>query len=66
MLRFNIVGYLVIFKVSVSSDGVPTNVDATIESENITSSLFDVFFGDAPVSPSLKASVENGLASILG
>lgn len=40
--------------VCVSSDGIPSSVDATIESENVTSALFDVFFGDAPVSPSLK------------
>ncbi|KAG6755185.1 hypothetical protein POTOM_041003 [Populus tomentosa] len=51
--------------VCVSSDGIPSSADATIESENVTSALFDVFFGDAPVSPSLKNSVANGLATIL-
>ncbi|KAK9268632.1 hypothetical protein L1049_000389 [Liquidambar formosana] len=51
--------------VCVSSDGLPSGVDATIESKNVTSALFDVFLGDAPVSPSLKASVANGLASLL-
>lgn len=51
--------------VCVSSDGIPSSVDATIESENVTSALFDVFFGDAPVSPSLKNSAANGLATIL-
>ncbi|KAF8408923.1 hypothetical protein HHK36_004999 [Tetracentron sinense] len=47
------------------SDGLPSTVDSTIESMNVTSALFDVFFGDAPVSPSLKASVANGLAMVL-
>ncbi|KAF2314459.1 hypothetical protein GH714_026640 [Hevea brasiliensis] len=47
------------------SDGIPSGVDATIESANVTFALFDVFFGDAPVSPSLKASVANGLATTL-
>ncbi|XP_030461059.1 fatty-acid-binding protein 3, chloroplastic isoform X3 [Syzygium oleosum] len=51
--------------VSVSSDGLPSGADATIESENVTFALFDVFLGDASVSPSLKASVANGLAAIL-
>lgn len=51
--------------VCVSSDGIPSSADATIESENVTSALFDVFFGDAPVSPSLKNSAANGLATIL-
>lgn len=51
--------------VCVSSDGIPSSVDAIIESENVTSALFDVFFGDAPVSPSLKNSAANGLATIL-
>lgn len=49
--------------VHVSSDGMPSSVDATIESTNVTSALFDVFLGRDPVSPSLKASVSNGLAS---
>ncbi|KAF8024383.1 hypothetical protein BT93_F1539 [Corymbia citriodora subsp. variegata] len=52
-------------QVSVSSDGVPSRTDATIESENVTFALFDVFLGDASVSASLKASVANGLAAIL-
>ncbi|XP_030552106.1 fatty-acid-binding protein 3, chloroplastic isoform X4 [Rhodamnia argentea] len=51
--------------VSVSSDGLPSGADATIESESVTFALFDVFLGDASVSPSLKASVANGLAAIL-
>ncbi|KAL3733963.1 hypothetical protein ACJRO7_023332 [Eucalyptus globulus] len=51
--------------VSVSSDGLPSGTDATIESQNVTFALFDVFLGDASVSPSLKASVANGLATIL-
>ncbi|CAN8321681.1 unnamed protein product [Cochlearia groenlandica] len=48
--------------VSVSSGGLPMDVDAEIESSNVTSSLFDVFFGDSPVSPTLKSSVANQLA----
>ncbi|XP_009344622.2 fatty-acid-binding protein 3, chloroplastic isoform X4 [Pyrus x bretschneideri] len=51
--------------VCISSDGLPSGVDAEIESENVAFALFDVFFGDTPVSPSLKASVLNGLESIL-
>ncbi|OVA16377.1 Chalcone isomerase [Macleaya cordata] len=51
--------------VCISSDGVPSTVDATIESMNVTLALFDVFFGDTPVSPSLKTSVSNGLAVVL-
>lgn len=51
--------------VCVSSDGLPSNVDATIESGNVTLALFDVFFGNAPVSPSLKDSVAMGLTTIL-
>ncbi|KAK9150876.1 hypothetical protein Syun_009185 [Stephania yunnanensis] len=47
--------------VSISPDGMPSAVDATIESVNVTAALFDVFFGDAPVSPSLKSSVSQGL-----
>ncbi|KAK3011381.1 hypothetical protein RJ639_012451 [Escallonia herrerae] len=51
--------------VSVSADGMPSGVDATIESTNVTWALYDVFFGGDPVSPSLKASVANGLATVL-
>lgn len=51
--------------VSISVDGLPSGVDATIESENVTFALYDVFFGGAPVSPSLKASVATGLTTIL-
>ncbi|KAK7324471.1 hypothetical protein VNO77_28038 [Canavalia gladiata] len=51
--------------VSVSSQGLPSTVDATIESANVTSALFDVFLGDSPVSPSLKASVAEGLSKVL-
>ncbi|CAN6694065.1 unnamed protein product [Malus baccata var. baccata] len=51
--------------VCISSDGLPSGVDAETESENVAFALFDVFFGDTPVSPSLKASVLNGLESIL-
>ncbi|XP_068665820.1 fatty-acid-binding protein 3, chloroplastic-like [Aristolochia californica] len=51
--------------VSISSDGLPSNVDATIESSNVASALFDVFLGDAPVSPPLKVSVASGLERLL-
>ncbi|XWS10205.1 hypothetical protein CRYUN_Cryun39dG0055200 [Craigia yunnanensis] len=51
--------------VTVSSDGLPTSIDATIESENVATALFDVFLGDASVSPSLKTSVASSLAAIL-
>ncbi|MED6208251.1 Fatty-acid-binding protein 3, chloroplastic [Stylosanthes scabra] len=51
--------------VSVSSQGLPSAVDATIESTNVASALFDVFLGDSPVSPSLKASVAEGLSKVL-
>lgn len=51
--------------VCISSDGVPSSVDATIESPNVTSALFDVFLGGNSVSPSLKSSVANGLAVAL-
>ncbi|XP_076948004.1 fatty-acid-binding protein 3, chloroplastic-like [Bidens hawaiensis] len=51
--------------VHLSSGGFPSAVEATIESENVTSSLFDVFFGRAPVSPTLKSSISNSLASFL-
>ncbi|KAI3975369.1 hypothetical protein MKX01_004456 [Papaver californicum] len=51
--------------VSISSDGLPSAVDATIDSTNVTSALFDVFFGKSPVSPSLKTSVSSGLAMLL-
>ncbi|CAJ2659460.1 unnamed protein product [Trifolium pratense] len=51
--------------VSVSSTGVPSNIDATIESANVSYALFDVFLGDSPVSPSLKASVAESLSKVL-
>ncbi|KAH1148673.1 hypothetical protein GYH30_043349 [Glycine max] len=51
--------------VSVSSNGFPSTVDATIESANVASALFNVFLGDSPVSPSLKASVAEGLSKVL-
>ncbi|XP_031266810.1 fatty-acid-binding protein 3, chloroplastic [Pistacia vera] len=51
--------------VCISSDGLPSAIDATIQSENVTSALYDVFFGGASVTPSLKASVATGLAKIL-
>ncbi|KAK7401725.1 hypothetical protein VNO78_13428 [Psophocarpus tetragonolobus] len=51
--------------VSVSSNGIPSTVDATIDSANVASALFNVFLGDSPVSPSLKASVAEGLSKVL-
>jgi hypothetical protein len=60
--------FLLIFlqiQVSVSATGVPSNVDATIESANVSYALFDVFLGDSPVSPSLKISVAESLSKVL-
>ncbi|CAL0310707.1 unnamed protein product [Lupinus luteus] len=51
--------------VSISSNVVPSTVDATIESANVSSAIFDVFLGDSPISPSLKASVADGLSKVL-
>ncbi|KAL5990074.1 Fatty-acid-binding protein 3, chloroplastic [Asimina triloba] len=51
--------------ISISSDGLPSTVDATIDSPTIASALFNVFFGYGPVSPPLKASVANGLVTLL-
>ncbi|KAF3676933.1 fatty-acid-binding protein 3, chloroplastic isoform X1 [Capsicum chacoense] len=51
--------------VSLSFDGMPSSVDATIESTNVASALFDVFLGGDPVSPTLKASVAKGLEAAL-
>nr|XP_043620631.1 fatty-acid-binding protein 3, chloroplastic isoform X2 [Erigeron canadensis] len=51
--------------IHLSAEGIPSASEATIESQNVTLSLFDVFFGRAPVSPTLKASVSKGLASTL-
>ncbi|CAN6928142.1 unnamed protein product [Brassica oleracea] len=51
--------------VSVSSGGLPKDVDAAVESGSVTSVLFDVFFGDSPVSPTLKSSLANQLAMVL-
>ncbi|XP_004488681.1 fatty-acid-binding protein 3, chloroplastic isoform X1 [Cicer arietinum] len=51
--------------VSVSSEGVPSTADATIESSNVSYALFDVFLGDSPVSPSLKSSVAESLSKVL-
>ncbi|KAK9070561.1 hypothetical protein SSX86_010963 [Deinandra increscens subsp. villosa] len=52
--------------VHLSIKGIPSAAsEATIESENVAFSLFDVFFGRAPVSPTLKSSISNSLASFL-
>ncbi|KAK6946577.1 Chalcone isomerase [Dillenia turbinata] len=51
--------------VSVSSDGLPTSVEATIESNKVNRALFIVYFGGKPISPALKGSVSKGLATIL-
>lgn len=56
---------IVNLQVFVTPEGIPSSVDATIESSNITSALFDVFLGGNPVSPTLKASACNGLAAAL-
>ncbi|KAL5081391.1 hypothetical protein RYX36_009812 [Vicia faba] len=60
-----VVDFVLRFQVSVSSEGVPSSVDATIESANVTHALFDVFLGDKPVSPSLKSSVAERLSKVL-
>lgn len=52
-------------QVHISAEGIPSAADATIVSENVTLSLFDVFLGLGPVSPTLKASFSYGLASSL-
>ncbi|KAG6421416.1 hypothetical protein SASPL_117968 [Salvia splendens] len=49
----------------VTPEGIPSSVDAAIESSNVTSALFDVFLGGNPVSPSLRASACIGLAAAL-
>ncbi|KAM0933135.1 putative chalcone isomerase [Dioscorea sansibarensis] len=51
--------------VSISSDGFPSNTDAVIESENVTMALFDGYFGDSPVSPTLKFSVADSIATVI-
>ncbi|KAL1563797.1 fatty-acid-binding protein 3, chloroplastic-like [Salvia divinorum] len=51
--------------VFVTPEGIPSSVDAAIESSTVTSALFDVFLGGNPVSPSLKASACDGLAAAL-
>lgn len=50
---------------SISSDGFSLSTDAVIESENVTMALFDGYFGDSPVSPTLKSSVADGIAVLL-
>lgn len=51
--------------VSISTNGIPTSADAELESGNVAFALFDVFFGNTPVSPSLRDSVSKGLSTIL-
>ncbi|XP_020097600.1 fatty-acid-binding protein 3, chloroplastic isoform X3 [Ananas comosus] len=51
--------------ISISSDGVPSNVDAEITSANVNLALYDGFFGNSPVSPTLKASAAHGLQMVL-
>ncbi|XP_010916104.1 fatty-acid-binding protein 3, chloroplastic [Elaeis guineensis] len=50
--------------ISISSGGFPSNVDAEIESANVNMALYDAFFGESPVSPTLKTSVVNGLTEV--
>ncbi|CAL9108333.1 unnamed protein product [Musa acuminata var. zebrina] len=52
--------------ISISSSGFPSNVDAEIKSMNVNLALYDGFFGDNPVSPTLKASVADGLRMLHG
>ncbi|KAL8129084.1 LOW QUALITY PROTEIN: hypothetical protein V2J09_018239 [Rumex salicifolius] len=51
--------------VSVSSEGTSAGLDGQITSLNVTKALFDVFFGDSTVSPTLKDSVLTTLRSDL-
>ncbi|KAL8209046.1 hypothetical protein R6Q57_008458 [Mikania cordata] len=51
--------------VHIWTEEIPSAAEATIKSENVALSLFDVFFGRAPVSPTLKSSISNSLASFL-
>lgn len=53
-------------QISISSSGFPSNVDAEIKSMNVNLALYDGFFGDNPVSPTLKASVADGLRMLHG
>lgn len=49
-------------QVAVSGDSmVPESVEASIVSADLVSSLFDVYLGDKPVSPSTKASIPSGI-----
>ncbi|XP_072960265.1 fatty-acid-binding protein 3, chloroplastic [Typha angustifolia] len=51
--------------ISVSPNEFPMKVDAEIESKNVNLALYDGFFGNSPVSPSLKASIADALPKIL-
>ncbi|MCO5579923.1 hypothetical protein L7F22_033790 [Adiantum nelumboides] len=53
-------------EVAVSGDSmVPESVEASIVSADLVSSLFDVYLGENPVSPSTKASVASELKVLL-
>ncbi|KAI5063538.1 hypothetical protein GOP47_0022085 [Adiantum capillus-veneris] len=53
-------------QVAVSSDSmVPESVEASIVSADLVSSLFDVYLGENPVSPSTKAAVASGVRASL-
>lgn len=53
-------------QVAVSGDSmVPETVEASIVSAALVSSLFDVYLGENPVSPTAKASIASGLESLL-
>ncbi|WOL00819.1 fatty-acid-binding protein 3, chloroplastic [Canna indica] len=51
--------------ISISSTGLPADIDAEIRSMNVNWALYDGFFGGNPVSPTLKASVVEGLTMML-
>ena len=44
---------------------IPESVEATIDSAALVSSLFDVYLGEKPVSPTAKESVALGLQALL-
>eukprot|EP00250_Pteridium_aquilinum_P026473 c33062_g1_i1 orf=494-1318(-) len=53
-------------QVAVSGDSmVPESVEASIVSADLVSSLFDVYLGENPVSPTTKASIASGLEALL-
>lgn len=53
-------------QVAVSGDGlIPATVEASIVSAALVAALYDVYLGENPVSPTVKASLASGIASLL-